>query len=561
MYDRVSSRIVKNCAKFVCLDTLILQLGCILQSVQAWKRVYKLRVLVFVEYEDEVEAERARVEGLLEKLRIEAEVVVFWLASGSLATYETIVSGHAPNPAADTLVNGCLQDEEWWDELQSLRNRPNYWSASQELDSLANVVELTAGRPGIFNPHNDSEGLGGRRRSIARLAEFPKNPTVSTLARLGVNMGIHTANLLPSVFHSSSESNSDSESESDSDSSEDDRNLDFNEDASAASEGDIEVFEPVRRPLLSTTRRKSHNDAHILEPAARHKPIEPERFVKTPGSTANRSYGTMTPLLGENKDESYVASLDTSFEPPSATNTSLSDVRRPATPRRGLSRNTSKEQLNQEVYAPKPKRSALSRQSSHLRFSQLLMTSEEAEEEEETSPMLKSAESDNVKARPGLSRASSQARFSSRLLPETRVTTEADGGPSVSFAPEPETRPQTMPPSPGEGPVDFSINIPDLLASYQVTGDLENNGSNGSSGDASSLPLSFNDLPARAQYLILNELLRQNSSDSAVIFTTLPIPTEGTCKSEEASVQYLSDMEVLCNELPPVMLVLSNNMT
>lgn len=528
--------------------------------MQAWKRVYTLRVLVFVEYEEEVNAEQARVKGLLEKLRIDAEVVVFWLASGSLATYETIVSGQAPDPSTETLVNGCLQDEEWWDELQSLRDRPKYMSASQELDSLANIVELTAGRPGIFNPHNEPEGHGDRRRSMVRLAEFPKKPTVSTLARLGVNMGIHTANLLPNVFHSSSENDSDSASDSESDSSQDDRNVDFNEDASAASEGDAEFFEPVRRPLLSTSRRKSHNDAHILEPAARHKPIEVERFAKTPGPPDTRTYGTMTPSLGEPAERAHVTSSDTSFEQPSAGNTSTSDIRRPATPRRGLSRNTSREQLNTEIYAPKPKRSALSRQSSHLRFSQLVppeATSGNAEDE--TSPMLGSAEANIIKGRPGLSRASSQARFSSRLLPETRVTTEGDSGPSVSFAPEPETRPHTMPPSPGEGPMEFSINIPDLMASYQAKSGSEDNDDLG--GESSGLPLSFNDLPARAQYLILNELLRQNSSDSAVIFTTLPIPTEGTCRSEEASVQYLSDVEVLCNELPPVLLVLSNNMT
>ena len=79
-------------------------------------------------------------------------------------------------------------------------------------------------------------------------------------------------------------------------------------------------------------------------------------------------------------------------------------------------------------------------------------------------------------------------------------------------------------------------------------------------GYATGLAL-FNDLPSRAQHLILNELMRQNSGDSAVILTTLPIPEEGTSKSEEASLKYLSDIEVLCHELPPVLLVLSNNMT
>ena len=51
------------------------------------------------------------------------------------------------------------------------------------------------------------------------------------------------------------------------------------------------------------------------------------------------------------------------------------------------------------------------------------------------------------------------------------------------------------------------------------------------------------------------------SRDTAVMFTTLPSPVEGTCKSEEASKGYLGDLEVLCKECPPVLMVHSNSMT
>jgi potassium/chloride transporter 9 len=83
----------------------------------------------------------------------------------------------------------------------------------------------------------------------------------------------------------------------------------------------------------------------------------------------------------------------------------------------------------------------------------------------------------------------------------------------------------------------------------------------GSPYSTQGLALSFNDLPSRAQHLILNELMRQNSRDTAVIMSTLPIPAEGTSHDNAATVQYLSDVEVLCNELPPTLMVLSNNMT
>lgn len=76
-----------------------------------------------------------------------------------------------------------------------------------------------------------------------------------------------------------------------------------------------------------------------------------------------------------------------------------------------------------------------------------------------------------------------------------------------------------------------------------------------------AVPLSFNDLPSRAQHLILNDLMVQQSSDTAVVFTTLPTPVEGTSHSEEDSSSYLSDLEVLWQGLPPCLLLHSNSMT
>jgi len=87
------------------------------------------------------------------------------------------------------------------------------------------------------------------------------------------------------------------------------------------------------------------------------------------------------------------------------------------------------------------------------------------------------------------------------------------------------------------------------------------NAGTGSPYSTQGLALSFNDLPSRAQHLILNELMRRNSADTAVLMTTLPVPSEGTCLDEETTIRYLSDIEVLCNELPPILMVLSNSMT
>lgn len=72
--------------------TLILQLGCILHTVPSWKREYKLRVCVFVEYESDVEEERGRVTTLLRNLRIEAEVS--HALSDIIATIENTANMH-----------------------------------------------------------------------------------------------------------------------------------------------------------------------------------------------------------------------------------------------------------------------------------------------------------------------------------------------------------------------------------------------------------------------------------------------------------------------------------
>ncbi len=158
------------------LDTLILQLGCILHTVPAWNRVYRLRVMVFVGYESEVEEERGRVKALLDKLRSESEVHVFWLANGDLATYEFIIHGRCLDIAVEEMVNNVLKSEPWWDDLQALRGQATSMTDSQELTSMANIVESTSGRPGVHNPHD--EIWSRRRHSLALQGELTKKPTV-----------------------------------------------------------------------------------------------------------------------------------------------------------------------------------------------------------------------------------------------------------------------------------------------------------------------------------------------------------------------------------------------
>ncbi|KAF9356954.1 hypothetical protein BGX26_004495 [Mortierella sp. AD094] len=72
---------------------MVLQMGCILHMVPQWKDDYLLRVMVFVEYKEDVEEEKKRLAALLENLRIPAEVKVMCLDEGDSETYARLVRG------------------------------------------------------------------------------------------------------------------------------------------------------------------------------------------------------------------------------------------------------------------------------------------------------------------------------------------------------------------------------------------------------------------------------------------------------------------------------------
>ncbi|KAL3229094.1 hypothetical protein RNJ44_02181 [Nakaseomyces bracarensis] len=73
--------------------------------------------------------------------------------------------------------------------------------------------------------------------------------------------------------------------------------------------------------------------------------------------------------------------------------------------------------------------------------------------------------------------------------------------------------------------------------------------------------LTFDDLPSRAQHLILNDMMTEMSKHSSLIFSTLPLPPLGTHKDEDATMVYIENMDIWLNDLPPTMLINSQTMT
>ncbi|EER25325.1 amino acid permease family protein [Coccidioides posadasii C735 delta SOWgp] len=439
--------------------TLILQLGCILHTVPSWKNSYKLRVAVFVEYETDVEEERGRVATLLEKLRIEAEVLVFWLASGGLKSYKIIVNGEQAALAERARVDSVLEEEDWWQEIKRFRKGEH--------------DRRTKGRSGQPSRPHPTWLRSQEEHENSPLRKFIESSrrrrSVGSLGGMAVSLGMQTQRLLDSMvdYHpdESDESSSGGGSEMEAYVSEaDDEDEDV--DADAEDIGD----EPSSPAEARTTPRSA--------------------FL---GSPRKPRIDARKRRVGSVSESAVTDSED------SGTEASTSCPAHPAISR-----------VKAEGTAPSRDKS-------------------------------------------GMVRTSSTVRFSSAPIPETKVATEEGTGPSIMFAATDLGRPGPRSsssiykrPSSPDHPRPESSARADRASGYPLQ---------------ASVPLSFNDLPRRAQHLIVNELMKSHSKKTAVIMTTLPSPVEGTCRDPGASQQYLSDLEVLYSGLPPCLLVHSNSMT
>ncbi|KAI9797028.1 MAG: hypothetical protein M1833_005861 [Piccolia ochrophora] len=474
--------------------TLILQLGVIINTVPAWRKSYKLRVAVFVEYESDVEEERQRVKVLLENLRIQAEVLVFWLACGDLKTYEYIVNGAAPKgpPWVADDVDKDLEDEDWWQEIQKVRGNRNV-TASEALADLSNdsPADHKWPSPSFQQGRNDSnqDRLEGLKKLINKQR---LRHSMRGISKLGVNLGMRTHRLHPQLVHHHAAHGSASEDSESSDTNTiDEDEFDPEYDASSLSQLSAVTDTTVDKSKTSISQMKRSRSAG--DNIAGSVPV---RDMATKGS----SHRTI---------------------PPSA------DMSKPQT----------------HAHAAKPTSSSPEGQPETISQPPTLPSS--------ATPS-KNATLSRLKAdRPQTIRQPSMGKFSSKPLPQTKVSTEDGPGPSIMFAESssPSKQPRAPPTTQQTTTAD---NKADPHAPAQPASGYP---------FPNAVPLGFNDLPCRAQHLILNELVRRHSPDTAVVFTTLPSPIEGTSKSVEDSVAYLSDLEVLCRELPPVLLVHSNSLT
>lgn len=495
--------------------TLILQLGCILNTVPSWKKAYKLRVAVFVEYESDVQEERDRVIALLENLRIKAEVLVFYLACGTVKSYNLIVNGEDVDEETEKSVSQVLEDEDWWMELQKIRGKIKAGEMSA-MDALS-IADDSQWPPSSFTDRREPSLV--RYEGLRKILRGPnRRSSFGNLSSMGVVPSMRTHRLDDDLVsrHASQHGEGSDFEESDSDgdyiNDEEDDDGDDEYDDMISSEGQT-----------SSEGQRPPGSGHDKLPSSK------KSSRKSSKKSSRRNSGA----------SSLQAPPQDSFNNP------FSNPNYPA----------------MENESPNPRGRSFFRQRDDSLDVRPGDSPGNLEEHEDGLRRLRTI----------------SPSFSAEPIPTTREGGEEGVGPSIMFADQPhpkhkESMPKLRFENTSVGPRDQSRSIYARGTStepFPTTGDVSSprpasrTTTTSASGypSAASLPLSFNDLPCRAQHLILNELISQQSEEAAVIFTTLPAPVEGTYKSETDSMSYVTDLEVLTQGLGPVLLVHSNSMT
>lgn len=147
--------------------------------------------------------------------------------------------------------------------------------------------------------------------------------------------------------------------------------------------------------------------------------------------------------------------------------------------------------------------------------------------------------------------------FSSEKIPRSKVIDDATGDePSIVLVPEERQKKNKYRPK-------DSIEMPKSPEPFNTKDPVSPKSDPSQESDDSFdiNNLSFNDLPAKAQHLILNDMMKTVSKNVPVIFSTLPAPVIGTHYNEEDCKEYLDNLQVWCDDLPPIFLINSQSMT
>ncbi|PWN46609.1 hypothetical protein IE53DRAFT_20544 [Violaceomyces palustris] len=544
--------------------TMVLQLGTILSLTGTWKS-HKLRVSVFVENEWEIEDERKRVRSLLDNLRIPASLRVFSLDSGSILSYQSIVLGRRSVSEEHELA---LKGDPWWEALKQLRK-------DEERRARA-AAKRKSQPPAQAIPNAPSETRKQTKREQRLLG-------VSLPAE---HLAFYKQNIRLGLAHPRSRLRGDGESDVDSDDS-DDSSL---EDELALLSEDDEWFGNGKGGL--GLRRSSTISGGISSGRAKYG--KRPRSFSLGGSSGLPDDPISRPLLSTSTSTTSITTEAIGGYG------SLSSSQRTATPE------TVREEAARRGQGVGSGSSTLSDNTprgSYLANGKGLLTGRpetlapplqrEASIESDREATLKASDRNKIQAklsaqnvRETLSRSSSSYSSTSSVGShgsdmdadlDLDLDLERDdrGGRSISSSltarsaigkkvvvPKSRQRQSSISSLYGHGRARSEEGAAPGDAPSRRRKDIRHVSAPNPTIEADPLAVSFNELPNKAQYLILNELIRVNSSAAtSVVLTALPAPEPGTSQDELKSHKYLEQLESLFTGGPPVLGVHAKTLT
>lgn len=551
--------------------TLILQLGAILTTVNEWKfSGHTLRVVVFVEDQLEAEDERGRLTDLLSSLRIDAEVKIICLDDGSLESYNFLVKGYgvtSANKSKFDYLDKSLRGEQWWVNLCNAR------------EALRDIEQQKASRrkhlSKLHSRHGSSIAINEKRFSPLHLSRSPttgdtvhtesftknRRYTISNLHGHGLSLSFNMKSqqgqdFFGNTFDSeSSDSENDSEYSEASEVSENTLNIDNNDNrfinttstirptisrySNAKDYATGKEYEPLKSSLLQHVKSMEghsvygNSSSDQLSLRLSRSNLRPNFLsVKIPQSQVYNDDDEN----GDDEDDENKPSIrfvEDNIEDDDNENAD-NEVSKVAEGGARASEKDESTSKNDDFFSfkkPAETRKVLKRSQLALRSPSIITNNDEiiqqmrtpqflaVEDENEDIPSLSSS----VLNLPALSDSSplniSSAKDRSQLYKEKHRSQFAE------------------PPKDG------------ALTYRQLQEELKG--------------LTFNDLPAKGQHLVLNELMKLHSPKETtdVIFSTLPAPSLGTHLDDDDSFEYANNLAIWLDDLPPILLLNSQTVT
>lgn len=498
--------------------TLILQLGSILSTVDEWKKNgYTLRIIVFVEKSSETGDEKKRLNDLLESLRITAEVKIICFEDGSLYSYNFLVKGYSVTPSNKKQfdnISKILAHEQWWKNLVEAR------------ETLKSVQKARVRKQdGKSKPINLDNTL---KFNPVYLGKSPAEPS-----NLGKSFQQNRRYTLSNLH---------------------DQGLSFSLNMKAQGGNDFFKYDTGDD---SNSDSESDHSSHLGE--AYGESID--RYNSTESPQKQRA-----PILSKKRDSGAVTTqrtLNTSTLQSSHKLKYMNGLNAPSSDQ--LSIKSSRSNLRPNFLAVKIPKSIIRAEEED--------NDDGDDDDEQNKPSISFADEeeakelqDNKKQSDGVISPRVLDRFAKQGKSYLDIPVENKSGlSSPSIITNDGIRHQISDTDLMMNEKTKNINHKEEMALEQpekFTGESDNKISY-KQLKQELMGLTFNDLPAKGQHLILNELMKvhSNHSDTAVIFSTLPAPQIGTHLNSEESLEYTSGLSTWLDGLPPVLLVNSQTVT